>query len=195
MRAGPAFQILVPPEKIELSDGSVALVVPIRLTRRCGRRLVQMQVAPEASRPSDRQKTPLLVALMRAHRWLALLEEGEVASLSDIARLEKTDVSYVARTLNLTSLAPEIIEAILDENLPNAISLNDLTINPATSWIDQAHQNKGGACRSKSAGSKPERRIPRLDSIIDRQGDSDATLAAARRVIDLAYRTRSPSQA
>ncbi len=133
----PNLQILGEPEKIEISDGSVALVVPIRLTRRNGRRLVHMQVAPEANRPWDKQKTPLQVALMRAHRWLALLEEGEVASLSDIARREKTDVSYVARVLNLTALAPEIVEAVLDESLPDAISLNDLAINPDLSWTNQ----------------------------------------------------------
>lgn len=68
---------------------------------------------------------------------MALLEEGEVASLSDIAHLEKTDVSYVARVLNLTTLAPEIVEAILDDALPDAISLNDVAINPPLSWTNQ----------------------------------------------------------
>lgn len=133
----PNLQILGEPEKIEISDGSVALVVPIRLTRRNGRRLVQMQDAPEARRPWDKQKTPLQVALMRAHRWLAMLEDGEAASLSDISRREKTDVSYVARVLNLTALAPEIVEAILDDALPDATFLNDIAINPPLDWRQQ----------------------------------------------------------
>jgi hypothetical protein len=133
----PNLQILGEPEKIEISDGSVALVVPIRLTRRCGRRLVQMQNAPEINRPWDKRKTPLQIALMRAHRWLAMLEDGEAASLSDIARKEKTDVSYVARVLNLTALAPEIVEAILDDALADATFLNNIAINPSLDWHHQ----------------------------------------------------------
>ncbi|MEH6413908.1 LacI family transcriptional regulator [Pseudomonas sp. CGJS7] len=133
----PNLEIIGDAEKRDVSDGSVALVVPIRLKRRSGRRLVQMQAAPDASRPWDKQKTPLQVALMRAHRWLAMLEEGEAASLSDIARRERTDVSYVARVLNLTTLAPEIVEAILDDTLPNTTFLNSIAINPLVDWRHQ----------------------------------------------------------
>ena len=132
----PSLEIMGEAEKREISDGSVAIVVPIRLKRRSGRRLVQMPAA-EANRPWDKQKTPLQVALMRAHRWMAMLEEGDVASLSDIARQEKTDVSYVARVLNLTTLAPEIVEAILDDALPDTIFLNDIGINPHPDWLQQ----------------------------------------------------------
>lgn len=133
----PGLEIVGGATTATASDGGVAISVPIRLARRSGRRLVQMQDASESGRPWDAQKTPLQIALMRAHRWLAMLEEGEVASLSDIARREGTDVSYVARVLNLTTLAPEIVEAILDSALPDAVSLNDLAINPALSWIGQ----------------------------------------------------------
>ena len=133
----PSLEITGQVECLEISDGSVVVVAPIRLKRRSGRRLVQMQAAPENNRPWDKQKTPLQVALMRAHRWLAMLEEGEAASLSDIARTEGTDVSYVARVLNLTTLAPEIVEAILDDAMPDAAFLNDIAINPRASWVEQ----------------------------------------------------------
>lgn len=133
----PSLEITGQAERLDISDGSVVVVAPIRLKRRSGRRLVQMQAAPENSRPWDKQKTPLQVALMRAHRWLAMLEEGEAASLSDIARREGTDVSYVARVLNLTALAPEIVEAILDDALPSAVFLNTIAINPSLSWQSQ----------------------------------------------------------
>jgi len=95
----PSLEITGQAQRLDISDGSVVVVAPIRLKRRSGRRLmqIQMQAAPENSRPWDKQKTPLQVVLMRAHRWLAVLEEGEAASLSDIARREGTDISYVAR--------------------------------------------------------------------------------------------------
>jgi len=37
----------------------------------------------------------------------------------------------------LTTLAPEIVEAILDDALPYALFLNDIAINPALDWSQQ----------------------------------------------------------
>jgi hypothetical protein len=62
-------------------------------------------------------------ALARGHRWLAMLESGEAKSLKDIAGREGIDNSYVSRMVNLTTLAPDIVAAILDDALPNHISL------------------------------------------------------------------------
>jgi len=149
----PQLEITGQSECLEISDGSMVVVAPIRLKRRSGRRLVEMQAAPKTSRPWDKQKTPLQVALMRAHRWLAMLEEGEAASLSDIARREGTDVSYVARVLNLTTLAPEIIEAILDDAMPDATFLNDVAINPLLAWHEQTEvltKRKATSCSRRN---------------------------------------------
>ena len=65
--------------------------------------------------------TPLQQALGRGHRWLRQLDAGECASMGDIARLEGADPSYVARMLKLTLLAPDIVEAILDDALPDQV--------------------------------------------------------------------------
>jgi hypothetical protein len=43
----------------------------------------------------------------------------------------------VARFLNLTTLAPEIVAAILDETLPEDVTLADLSLNPAVGWEEQ----------------------------------------------------------
>ncbi|CAK0779785.1 hypothetical protein CCP4SC76_7050003 [Gammaproteobacteria bacterium] len=39
--------------------------------------------------------------------------------------------------INLTLLAPDIIAAILDDNLPNQVTLEDLTCNPPLLWEEQ----------------------------------------------------------
>jgi hypothetical protein len=61
--------------------------------------------------------TPLQLALTRGHRRLDMLESGEVESLRR-SRREGIDNSYVSRMLNLTTLAPETVSAILDDALP-----------------------------------------------------------------------------
>jgi hypothetical protein len=63
-------------------------------------------------RPWDGGPTPLQLALARGHRWLAMLESGNVKSLKQIAKRESVATGYVSRMANLTALAPEIVAAI-----------------------------------------------------------------------------------
>ena len=46
--------------------------------------------------------------------------------MKEIARRERVDDSYVSRMVNLTTLAPDIVAAILDETLPSEIMLFEL---------------------------------------------------------------------
>ncbi len=70
------------------------------------------------------------LALARGRRWLAMLESGEVKSLTEIAKREGVDNSYVSRMVNLTTLAPDIVAAILDDSLPDTITLLELAADP-----------------------------------------------------------------
>ena len=89
------------------------------------------------ARPWDMTATPLQLALARGNRWLAMLDSGEVKSLKEIAVREGIDNSYVSRMDNLTTLAPDIVAAILDDALPNHVTLFDLAVDPPTLWEEQ----------------------------------------------------------
>jgi hypothetical protein len=56
----------------------------------------------------------------------AQLESGEYASLEDLPKDVGCDRTYVGRMLRLTSLAPDIIEAILRGDEPAGLSLEKL---------------------------------------------------------------------
>ena len=123
---------------IEASDGRLTLSIPIQIKRRSGRKLVTLPNGETAPvRPWDVAPTPLQLALARGHRWLAMLESGQAKSLKEIAAREGIDSSYVSRMVNLTTLAPDIVAAILDDALPNHITLFDLAVDPPASWEDQ----------------------------------------------------------
>ena len=66
-----------------------------------------------------------------------MLEPGNVTSLMEIARKEGVDSSYVSRMVNLTTLAPDIVAAILDETLPADVTLFELAVNPPALWEAQ----------------------------------------------------------
>lgn len=140
----PTLEVSGPAAEVVASDGGVTLNIPIALRRRSGRRVVVSQGSGFESGSRTRTgATPLQLALARGHRWLRMLEAGEAASMSEIARREGTDHSYVARHINLTLLAPDIVAAILDETLPEGVQLLALAINPPMLWEDQRRWRAG----------------------------------------------------
>lgn len=106
------------PEVITASDGSLTVTVPIRIKRRGSRKAVALPDGGAVqARPWDDTPTPIQLALARGHRWLAMVESGEARTLSEVAEREGMDRAYVSRMMNLTTLAPDIVAAILDETL------------------------------------------------------------------------------
>ncbi|RDE49458.1 MAG: LacI family transcriptional regulator [Candidatus Accumulibacter meliphilus] len=123
---------------IAASDGRLTLSVPIQIKHRSGRKLVTLPNGEAAQpRPWDVAATPMQLALARGHHWLAMLESGEAKSITELAAREKIDNSYMCRMLNLTTLAPDIIAAILDESLPHQVGVHDLAISPPVLWEEQ----------------------------------------------------------
>ena len=127
------------PDVIASSDGSLTLSVPIQIKRRSGRKLVTLPngEASNNPRPWDVAATPMQLALARGYRWLAMLESGEAKSITEPATREKIDNSYMCRMLNLTTLAPDIVAAILDETLPPHVTVHELAISPPVLWGEQ----------------------------------------------------------
>ena len=66
-----------------------------------------------------------------------MLETGQAKSLREIAEKEGVDNSYVSRMVNLTTLAPDIVEAVLDDQLPPTVTLFDLAVDPPKLWSEQ----------------------------------------------------------
>jgi hypothetical protein len=55
----------------------------------------------------------------------------------EIAAQEGVDNSYVSRMMNLTVLSPDIVEAILDDALPDHLTLFDIAVDPPALWERQ----------------------------------------------------------
>jgi hypothetical protein len=66
-----------------------------------------------------------------------MLESGDIKSLREIAASEGIDRSYVSRMVNLTTLSSDIVAAILDDVLPDDITLFDLAVDPLVLWEEQ----------------------------------------------------------
>ena len=123
---------------IAASNGSLTVSLPIKLIRRGKCMAVTLPDGTTVQpRPWDDTPTPIQQALARGHRWLEILQSGQAQSLTEVAELEGMDRAYVSRMVNLTTLAPDIVAAILDETLPDHVTLFDLASGTPLLWDDQ----------------------------------------------------------
>ena len=122
-------------------DGDAIVIdIPMNLRRCSGRK--EVVLPPEVAASSDsaapaKPPTPLALALARAFHWQEMIETGEAKSNSDLARKLKLDQSYIARTIRLASLAPDLVEAILGGQEPDGLSLRSLRRDLPLSWEEQ----------------------------------------------------------
>jgi site-specific DNA recombinase len=79
----------------------------------------------------------LVAAIYRARQWHAGLVSGSVADIDTIAAQEKKSARTVRTLLSLAFLAPDIIEAIIDERLKVDTTVSDLSANLPVSWAEQ----------------------------------------------------------
>ena len=123
---------------VPASDGSFNLTIPIKITRRGRRKAVTLPDGLTMQPLSfNRDPTPIQLALARGHRWLGMLESGKAKNLTEVAEMEGMDRAYVSRMVNLTTLSPDIVAAILDESLPDHVTLFDLASGTPLLWDEQ----------------------------------------------------------
>ncbi|XAV88537.1 MAG: hypothetical protein AAHH96_00100 [Candidatus Symbiodolus clandestinus] len=123
-------------ELLVASDGRLTLSTPIHIKRRGWHKVVTLPDGNVLKSNLDKP-TPLQLALARGYYWLALLESGRATNLAEVAKQVGKDNAYVSRMVNLTTLAPDIVAAILDENLPATVTLFMLASNTPLLWEEQ----------------------------------------------------------
>jgi len=124
-----------------MDGGAVKLstFIPLQIRKRGLRKVVIRSDGESAgSTTRDQFDSPMLVALARAFYWQQLLDDGVVASGTDIAQREGLHHSTVNELLRLTLLEPAIIQAILAGKQPRCMSLIWFQRNPLpTDWVAQ----------------------------------------------------------
>jgi hypothetical protein len=135
---------------------SVTVRVPLTIRRRGGRKMI---ISPDGVATDARSRAPadiavtrgdpaLVKALARAFRWKRMLDDGRYGSIRELAKAENVNRAYVARLLNLTLLAPALVEAVLDGRQPQGMTLPALMEDVPPIWADQTAAWSGGPGRS-----------------------------------------------
>jgi hypothetical protein len=118
-------------------DGYLEIIIPARFEV-YGRTQLALDADGRPIRAFKKSNyNPVLVnALVKSYRWNRQLESGQV-TITDLAKQERRDRTYVSRVVNLMYLAPEIISSILTGTQPATMHLQDLTANLPVEWHRQ----------------------------------------------------------
>jgi hypothetical protein len=120
-------------------NGNLQIHIPMLIRRMRGRKKVIALHAIDGEIPGAAEpiQAAVIQALSRAFSWAEILESGQVNSISELARNLEVDGSYVTRILKLTTLAPDIVEAIINGEEPDGLSLAKLTRTFPEDWREQ----------------------------------------------------------
>ncbi|MBI2844854.1 MAG: hypothetical protein HYX78_15790 [Armatimonadetes bacterium] len=127
--------------------------IPMRLKKRGGRRHIIVSDRLQTAETKHDYSESLALAITRSHRWKELIDSGRFSSISELAQAICLDVSYAARLYRLTLLAPDIIEAILDGNEPDGLSMRVLSQPIPLDW--KAQRKLLGFERGNSQAAHP----------------------------------------
>ena len=118
----------------EIADGNQMLdcviTVPCLLRRSSGKLEVQLEREDIPEQPM----TPLKTAILQAHQGMAQLTSGKAATMREIANKLKMDRSYLARTLQLANLTPDIVKLIWENCQPETLTWDKLRRGILESW-------------------------------------------------------------
>ena len=115
-------------------DGNPVIVVPFHI-RHLGPR--QSIVLDCGSKFNDVVNEPLPKSIILAHQYAQMLEAGRYSTVLELAKALKLDRSYVARTLSLVNLDPDIIVAVMQGKTPSEMTLAKAVNNLPEDWQEQ----------------------------------------------------------
>lgn len=108
------------------SGGRSVTFVPLSIKRRHRTKLIVPPDGEAGAKPTTSMDLPLVRTLGKAFYWERLLESGEVANATELARLFKLEAGWVSEVLRMTLLAPDIVRAIIDGRQPRHLNLHSV---------------------------------------------------------------------
>ncbi len=119
-----------------LDNGNLLVTVAVDLRAKGnGKRII----LPDEDN-GDRSRQAFLLAVARGRKWQQALDNGTVSDARELASLIGRDSSYVNRIIRLSTLAPEIIERVINGEMPLNLSANRARQAIPDQWSDQVRE-------------------------------------------------------
>ena len=101
-------------------------LVPLTIRRKQNRKVMIPPPGDRSGQGNGGLDLPMIKMLGKAFYWQRLLDEGRYPTANDLARSLKLEPGWVAEVLRLTTLAPDIIESVLEGRQPRDLNLHTL---------------------------------------------------------------------
>ncbi len=126
---------------------TIRVVIPLNIRKRNGRPKILPPDDVLASEPRV-QNPHILKAIGRAWAWRRRLENGEVATADELAKMEGVTERFISRTVRLAYMSPHMLDDFLLLRRPPSTSTKDLITISSSSWFDQhCRLSNGTQCR------------------------------------------------
>lgn len=129
------------PRDFELGGRPVTFV-PLAIKRRHSSKLIVSPAGTTFVRTTSTFDLPLIRTIGKAFYWQKMIDTGEVANATELARRFKLEPGWVSEVLRMTRLAPDIIRAVLDGRQPRHLNLHALRGRQAEVPLDWDEQRK-----------------------------------------------------
>ena len=122
-----------------MEDQKIIVHIPLNFKKFGSKKVIISPQGQDLTRMdlSIRKDEKLLKALGRAYRWQKLLAH---TSAMEIAEKEKINKSYLLRMMRLMLLSPRVIDAILNGQQPESLSLATIEKPFSPIWSEQEKQ-------------------------------------------------------
>lgn len=118
---------------VEQDTGDLVMSIPCQMKHHNNRKVIALVDAKEE--PGFRSQ--IQRALIQAEKGMERIISGKVTTIGEIADRMNVDRSYVARTLALANLAPDIVKLIWEGRQPKGLTLEKLRHGIPDSWAEQ----------------------------------------------------------
>lgn len=115
---------------------TMRVFIPLTIRKRNGRPKIvpPADMAPDTGGGVDPH---VLKAIAKAWSWRRKLENGEAATVADIAKAEDVTPAYAGRMLKLAYLAPPVLEKLMIARVPPMVSVKELAAAAEMPWMEQ----------------------------------------------------------
>jgi len=110
------------PRQFESAGRSVTFV-PLAIKRRQSSKVIVPPAGTTLANATSSFDLPLIRTLGKAFYWQRMIDTGEVANATELARHVKIGHGWVCEVLNMRRLAPDIIQAVLEGRQPRHLNL------------------------------------------------------------------------
>lgn len=119
-------------------DSPLEITVPVSFKVHGGRKYIKTPDGKDLfSARQPKFESNMMMAIARGHHYQEILDKDNDLTIKTLAQREKLDHGYIAKSVRMTQLAPDIIEAIVNGKQPHSLSLTDFMKPFPNGWEAQ----------------------------------------------------------